>query len=451
MTLKEKLNAIDKTSTVKSLNKYPDVETAKDLDELWKKVIEPNLPDKDAVKQWHKILMDYISQDDATFSIRRFGSRSKKETSMVLRRGFLNKVYVNGTESFNTFYVDNGFPAYFYSMAKDGYAPEDWKEFKSLIDNFSFPCGYIQTRVEKQLAAYKCGTNPGVSYNGYKIAHIFSAGEKYSIAAGYAKVGDFCKAVFPRGDRDEWKHDRLSMGQPCRPIRINDVTEADRIRKFVVAHFLRTVHPINYFLVPNKTNTRDEASGIIKTNIYWHDYDNSGKEENEIGEYPKLVEYVAAKIKDIYKNVKGDSGKSIYDEFLNLIYPTGNCINPTGVNVTIDAEYAIGIWQKKIGSVSVPLTASSKSTPSSVSTSKTRTNRKHPHVDIEFIPSDPIVFEKELLIKKSSKITLIYKDGHTLVDNWDARRYTSNLMKRINDKLWNEPDRDNIVKAVFEV
>ena len=61
MTLKEKLNAIDKTSTVKSLNKYPDVETAKDLDELWKKVIEPNLPDKDAVKQWHKILMDYIS------------------------------------------------------------------------------------------------------------------------------------------------------------------------------------------------------------------------------------------------------------------------------------------------------------------------------------------------------------------------------------------------------
>jgi hypothetical protein len=82
---------------------------------------------------------------------------------------------------------------------------------------------------------------------------------------------------------------------------------------------------------------------------------------------------------------------------------------------------------------------------------KPRTNRKHPPVDIELIPSNPDVFEKELLNKKNAKITLIYKDGHTVVDNWDARRYTSNLMKRINDKLWNEPDRDNIEKAIFEV
>ena len=82
---------------------------------------------------------------------------------------------------------------------------------------------------------------------------------------------------------------------------------------------------------------------------------------------------------------------------------------------------------------------------------KTRTIRKHPPVDIELIPSDLDVFEKELLNKKKAKITLIYADGHALEDKWDARKYTSNLMKRINDKLWNEPDRDHIVKAVFEV
>ncbi len=451
MTLQEKLRDIKRTSTLNKLNEYPVVEIAKDLDELWEKVIEPNLPVKSAVEQWHRVLKDYVEQENVAFSIRRFGSRTKKENSLVLRRGFLNKVFVNGHESFSTFYVDNAFPAYFYSMAKDGYAPSDWKEFKELVDNFEFPCGFIQTSAEQELAAYHRGTNPEISYKGYKIAHIFSAGEKYSNTVGYAKIGDFCKEVFPRGDRDEWHRHVLPTGQHYRPILLDDVAKAKKIRSFAVAHFLRTVHPINYFLVPNKTNTRDECSGIIKTNIYWHDYDNGCQEQNEIGEYSKLVEYVAAKIKDIYKDVLGNSGKSIYAEFLDLIYPTGNCIDPKEVNVTIDAKYAIGLWQKKIGSVPVHKTTGSKAGTASKTSSKVRKIRKHPPVSIELIPNDPDAFEKELLNKKKAKITLTYADGHTLVDNWDARRYKSDLMKRINDKLWNEPDRDQIVKAVFEV
>ena len=64
MTLVEKLDKIAKTSTVKSLTEYPDVETAKDFDELWKKVIEPNLPDKNAVIGWHNLLMQYVQQDN---------------------------------------------------------------------------------------------------------------------------------------------------------------------------------------------------------------------------------------------------------------------------------------------------------------------------------------------------------------------------------------------------
>ena len=60
MTLVEKLVNIAKTSTVKSLKEYPDVEKAKDFDELWDKVIEPNLPSKDTVEKWHNLLMKYI-------------------------------------------------------------------------------------------------------------------------------------------------------------------------------------------------------------------------------------------------------------------------------------------------------------------------------------------------------------------------------------------------------
>ena len=109
MTLQEKLDTIAKTSTVKSLNIYPDVETAKDFDELWEKVIKPNLPSTDIVKKWHKLLMQYIQQDNAVFSLRNPYQKDKES-----RRGFLNKVYVCGRESFETFYIDNSVPFYFY-------------------------------------------------------------------------------------------------------------------------------------------------------------------------------------------------------------------------------------------------------------------------------------------------------------------------------------------------
>ena len=69
MTLQEKLKNIKRTSTVNGLNIYPTVDSAKDLDELWDKVIEPNLPNKSAVEQWHQILKEYISQDDAILSL----------------------------------------------------------------------------------------------------------------------------------------------------------------------------------------------------------------------------------------------------------------------------------------------------------------------------------------------------------------------------------------------
>jgi hypothetical protein len=328
-------------------------------------------------------------------------------------------------------------------MVKDGYAPKDCKELKTLIDNFEFPCGFIQTDAEKKLAAYKRGVNPEISTKGYKIAHIFSAGEKYDTCAGYSKIADFCKTYFPRGEREEWQDNTLPSGKYYRPIDLDESSDIGKIKKFAIAHFLRTVHPINYFLVPNKINTRDKSSGIIKTNIYWYDHDNGGQENNEIGEYPKLVEYVAAKVKDIYKDVFGDSGKSIYQEFLDLIYPTGNCVDPKETNVTIDAEYAIGIWQKKAGAAA----------PIVKTKVVTRTIRKHPLVTIELIPSDPALFKTELLSKKQAKFELTYDDGRTETHDWDAHKFkpTSDLLNNINSRLNHRSDRDQIVKAVFEV
>lgn len=339
MTLKEKLKNIKNTSTLSSLNEYPDIKTAKDLDALWINVIEPNLPNKPTIEKWHNILMEYIKQYDAAFSLRAYASPSGN--SHILRRGFLNKVFVAGNEDFETFYVDNGFTAYFYSMAKDGYVPKDCDELKSVIKNREFPCSFIQTNSEKQLTAYLRGTNPEISKKGYKIAHIFSAGENYNYEANFQSIGEFCERIFPRGERSDWSN-ITSAGHHYRRIDFYNTDEVNAIKAFAIAHFLRTVHPINYFLVPNKPNRYDEVTNILKTNIYWYE---KGIEFDEIGEYPALIEYVAAKIKTRY-------GK-IYDEFLSLIYPTGNCINPKEVNVNIDAEYAIGVWQKKIGGATI--------------------------------------------------------------------------------------------------
>lgn len=429
MTLIEKLDNIAKTSTVKSLKKYPDVETAKDFDELWEKVIEPNLPEKNVVIEWHTLLMKYIKQSNAVFSLRAYGSGDA-------RRGFLNKVYINDEESFEIFYTDNSVPFYFYSMAKDGFVPSLTEFNDAMVKNRTFPYGYFPSSSGKKFAAYPVGKNPNINTKGYKLAHVFSAGENYSDVAGYEEISKFCNAEFPRGVMADWSYHTLSNGKHYRRIDINDNQKAETVRAFAVAHFLRSVHPLNYFLVPMTTGIEDKKTGIKKTNIYWRD--NEGQERAEIGEYPKLIEYVAAKIKDQYKDT------NVYQEFLDLIFPIGNCIDPKGDNVQIDAEYAIGIWVKKIGSTPVT-TLSIKP--------KTRVLHRHPTVIIELIPNDPETFKKELLINKQAKFDLTFTDGSVASCNWNAYKFSadSELIDNIKSKLNHRADRDKIAKAVFRV
>ena len=337
MTLVEKLDNIAKTSTVKSLKEYPDFEKAKDFDELWEKVIEPNLPNKDTVIGWHNLLMQYVRQDNAVFTLRACASGDHP------RRGCLNQVIVNGKPTFGTFCIDNGIPTYIYAMAKDEFVPKLAEFNEMMIHNCCFPFGWNVTSEEKEIATYPKGKNPGISDKGYKLAHIFPAGKEYREDAGYKTITKFWEVEFPKGDVSNWKQHN---GKYYRPININDESKAKKVRSFAVAHFLRSVHPFNFFLVPKKSNTRDEESGILKTNIYYKDH--KGKEQNEIGEYSKLIEYVAAKIKDIYKDT------DVYKEFWNLIFPIGDYTDSKADNVQIDAEYAIDIWKMNIGSALPP-------------------------------------------------------------------------------------------------
>ena len=330
MTIEEKINNINTTSELQKLENG----TAKDFDELWNKVISPTLPSEQAVRGWHKLLMEYVKKEDAVFFIRAFGSyNSKTKDETILRRGFYNKTNNN----FSVFYGDNFFTSYFYSMAYDNYVPK-LEEFEKAMHSRRFPCGFIQTKIEKQYAAYIKGKNPNISKKGYKIAHLYSSGENYNSSSPYTTINNFCNSVFPRGTNSDWKtgaEDEYGYYN-YRFVDFESDQKAEDAKKFLIAHFIRTVHPINYFLVPNKPNRKDKKTGIKKTNIYWYDGDN---EKDEIGENNELIAYVEKKIRKKY----GD----IYEEFLSLIYP--NEIKGEGLNKIINASYGIGVWKTKIG------------------------------------------------------------------------------------------------------
>lgn len=168
-------------------------------------------------------------------------------------------------------------------------------EFEDSIMKRQFPCGWFQTKAEKTYAAYLKGSNPGVSTKGYKIAHIHSAGKEFNERSPFATIADLCNQYFPRGIDSEWDNKKTDVygSYHYRQLEISDDKASD-IRAFLVAHFMRMVHPINYFLVPNKKNRYDKATKILKTNILW---DDNGAEKDEIGEDPDLIKYVSHKMR----------------------------------------------------------------------------------------------------------------------------------------------------------
>ena len=428
------ISLIDKIKNIKKTSKLKPLETdnAKDFDELWEKVIEPNLPNFECVKKWHnEILIPYINRIDAIFSMRIYGSPSGN--SPALRRGFYNKTNYD----FGAFYVDNFFTAYFYSMAFDGYFPIGGeKEFYEAIKGQKFPCGCIQTKVEDELAAYKRGTNPSISKKGYKIAHIFSAGKDYDPKCGFKTIGDFCEKFFPRGNRSEWK---LGVDGLSRTIVFQSDKEAQQARDFLVAHFLRTVHPINYFLVPNKSNVYDTNTGVLKTNIYWYD---NGVEKDEIGEDKDLIDYVASKIKNKYG--------VIFDQFYNRVFP--NVVIPNmPTNKQIDAEYGIDIWKTHVTNVNAGSSVTKSSNNNNCRSNSTNSTNCP---SLIIIPTNENDFKAELAKTGKAIITWKYDDGSEFKKPWTSKRIQneSSIRGNIQSRTeWRNKLKDGLVEVVVEI
>ena len=406
MTLSEKLSQIRRTSLL------PPLKSGKsdDLEQLWKDIIEPLLPDETAVRQWHKVLTDYVNKSESVLFIRAYGSHSTKESSDVLRRGFYNTT----NHGFSAFYGDNSFPWLFYSMSYDGFAPKDTDEFENLMKSRRFPCGCIQTTAENRYAAFSRGQNPGITTKGYKLAHIYSAGENYNTHAGYSKISELCKDLFPRGTNTEWSKTKTDVygTYHYRKIDIDSKLNATKARSFLVAHFIRSVHPLNYFVVPKENS------------IEW--IDSFGDKRHEIGEYPELIRYVGYKIREKYSK-----GNNIYDEFLNLIYPT-EIHNVIPENKIIKAKYKLDGWKKK----------------ASASAAKTPTSRAAHSPALEFIPSKKNLFKSELMKAKKALILYEHTDGKVVKESWIANNITpsSNIKANIRSRPYYRKNKSTLYK-----
>ena len=245
-------------------------------------VIAPMLPEKRVVMGWQEILYDYASDPDAVFFLRRYQSAPGKDWNCI-RRGFVTEYDRGG-------YVccDNFFSHYIYTMAYDGYVPS-LEEFRRCIADREFPYGFMSTKEERELQAYKKGKAPNLNSSGWKLAHVLPVNNAY----GSVRYSTFADAHFPRGERSEWK--QKPEGYSAREVGRGMSHDE---RSVLRAHFLRLASPINHFLVPKKNNETDLLGG-------------------DIGEKSELLRYVQYRFEEMY-------GRDMVHDFLMLADALGD-------------------------------------------------------------------------------------------------------------------------------
>ena len=291
--LLDKLNSISKPK----LNKLSEG-SADTIKDFWDEFIEPNLPEKETVLKWHRLLMNYIKQPEAMFAIRGFNN-APPDRYDDLRRGFLSIT----SEGYSFFYTDNFHAAYYLKMVKDNYVPE-LNDLLSTYINRKFPARFGRdTSNERVFMAFPKGKDPGIQTSGYKIAHIINVGKDYFWGSENLSLSEILDRHFPKGKRSDWILTSDETGTHY--IREHIVNQ--EAKKYLIAEFLRFVHPFNYFLAPKKNLSISTVS-------------------KDISEYKPLIDYVQCKFREIY----GEE----YQEYLDLIM-----VNEDAFNVVSDDEF----------------------------------------------------------------------------------------------------------------
>jgi hypothetical protein len=272
MTVAEFLDSINTKRN--KLNVSPLADGKDDtVEQFFKNCVEPHLPSAKTIRGWHELLTRYVNEKrEVVFFIRRYSSGDES------RRGF----YTRYTNQVGYVYCDNTPAHVIYAMAMNNYVP-DYDDFYGAVMQRTIPCKWVNSTKEAPFAAFAGHKNVGLGDAGWKLAHIFSVNEDdYSFAYNQEK-----DRLFPRGDRNEWKiHNDAKYPYN---LLYKDISPADRAK--MAAHFLRFVHPINYFLVPEVKYDSIGGGGVgelcaVQNLVYLY---NNNKYQDVLQDYEKLI------------------------------------------------------------------------------------------------------------------------------------------------------------------
>ena len=243
--------------------------SAKNIPELFEKLIKFQFQNTETIIKIHNSLIDYVSSPEPIFFIRLFHDAPNKDNSL-LRRGFMSE-YPNGMK---TVFCDNTFTELFTAM-KLSNIHYNSQDLHNLFNQEKLVVGFGQSRQELEFTHYKKGKKINLTQMGWYTAHIKPTGKGFD--------GRSIKDFFQRPNRFEYRND-----SKIRSVN-NDLNETEL--KVVKAHFLRLTHPLNSFLSPKRQDDQYEG-GDKKTK-------SKIGEENELLSYAR--DYIKAKFPKEYE------------------------------------------------------------------------------------------------------------------------------------------------------
>jgi hypothetical protein len=249
---------------------------------------------QNAIRDWHKLLVDYVNEPDAVYVICAFAGYCQKARESVkgdeCRRGFLTLV---NHERFAYLFTDNDMVAYVCRMAMDGYCPS-LADFKKAMQEGSFPAHFRPSKaVERDRAAYdikgELSGDPGFSHAGYKIAHLVDKSDNIWDGKEFWSISELAERYgITRGQYSEWKKEYVPTFGHEIYVRHQDVKPGTRevLQKLTLMYF----DPLNYVLTPKEP--------YLEKN--YHYFSAHGLRKRNIAEYPPFQIYSSNQMASLF-------------------------------------------------------------------------------------------------------------------------------------------------------
>lgn len=226
-----------------------------------------------AIIGWHNLLSWYAKQDGAILLSRLYESE-KDDNDWNNRRNSLTI-----SKNYSYAFCSNFFARVIMTMALNGFVPSKEDFWETMVTKRSLYLGSMfgLTRIEKRISAYSQKVYGKELYTpGWYLAHIIAVNNM-----AYKEHDDIdLKKIFKLGNESEWNYE---PAYGCIVRRNNDEI-SEREREIAIAHFLRCLDPMNYFLVPNRNN-------VVYKKI-------NSDDGSPLGENKKVVQFMLIKSYD---------------------------------------------------------------------------------------------------------------------------------------------------------